>query len=234
MKAARTQRNQQKETTESESRLLYQRRQVKRIAQRWDAKASKWDQQLERPSCHLNEDEAYSRFVREARRVIAERKVFCGQNGVIDAGCGTGLVLAEIIGAFAWGIGVDISPRMIARAKTKNIAKAEFIKGDCFDMAKLCPPAGAVISRGVLLSHYGAQAGNALLREAHEALVPGGFALFDFLNEIGRARAVHVPANKHYFTPKTAERLARGAGWERISILGEDRRRVLLLLAEKA
>src|SRR5262249_240187 len=123
---------------------------------------------------------------------------------------------------------------MIARAKAKKIAGANFIVGDCFRLSALCPRAGAVISRGVLLSHYGSQAGEALLRAAHAALVPGGFAIFDFLNEAGRAKAVHVPENKEHFGRTASEALARRAGFYDVRIIGEDDRRVLLLFAEKS
>jgi SAM-dependent methyltransferase len=204
------------------------------IAARWDAKAATWDEALGTPSCHLNEDEAYPRFVRATRGLIAERQDFCATHGVIDAGCGTGLVLCEIISSFAWAIGVDISPEMIARAKAKNIPNAKFTLGDCFQISRLCPRAGAVFSRGVLLSHYGAQAGEAFLRAARDALVPGGFAVVDFLNEAGRAKAVHAPENKEYFTRTAAEALARRAGFERVSVLGRNDRRVLLVFGERA
>jgi len=210
----------------------YKSRKLDQIAARWDAKAATWDRELKSPRCHLNEDEAYSRFVRETKRLISLRRDFCARHGVIDAGCGTGLVLGEIRSFFAWGIGVDISPQMIARAKAKNIPKAEFLVGDCFELMTLCPRAAAVVSRGVLLSHYGAHAGAALLRAAHNALIPGGFLIVDFLNEAGRSKAIHAPGNKEYLIGTKAKGLARRAGFRGVEILGEDNRRVLLLFGQ--
>jgi predicted TPR repeat methyltransferase len=218
---------------QSESRQLYGRRQLSAIAARWDDKAATWDQELAAPSCHLNEDEAYPRFVRETLRLIGERKDFCARNGVMDAGCGTGLVLCEIISFFAWGIGVDISSEMIARAKAKRIPRATFMIRDCFEISTMCPQVGAVISRGVLLSHYGAGAGEALLKAAYDALVPGGLVVFDFLNEAGRAKAIHVAENKQYFTRTVVKAMAQHAGFDRVCIVGQDDRRVLLVSGEK-
>ena len=169
----------------------YRERQLAAIAARWDQRAPEWDRTLADPTCHLNEDDAYDRFLREARRCVSGRAGYCRQHGLIDAGCGTGLVLAELVPAFAWGIGVDISREMLRAASAKGIARACFLVGDCFRLAELCPKAGAVVSRGVLLSHYGRLQGRALLRSAAEVLLPGGFLLFDFLNELARSDYEH-------------------------------------------
>ncbi len=45
---------------------IYQDRQLEAIASRWDAKARTWESELENPACHLNEDAAYERFLRQA------------------------------------------------------------------------------------------------------------------------------------------------------------------------
>jgi SAM-dependent methyltransferase len=212
-------------------REIYARRQLKAIAARWDARADSWDQALEDPACHLNEDDAYGRFTRLVRGLIAQRRPFCALHGVIDAGCGTGLVLAQVSFAFAWGIGVDISPKMIRAARAKRLAKTRFLVGDCFDLPSLCPRAGAVLSRGVLLSHYGRRQGQAILKAARAALVPGGFLVFDFLNQAARTKYRHAPENKTWFTGEEIQSLARRAGFSTVRTLGKANRRALLLLA---
>lgn len=211
---------------------IYNERQLELIAARWDARAQTWDQNLLDPTCHLNEDNAYTRFVSEAQCVILQNRDFCRAQGVIDAGCGTGLVLTELLGAFAWGIGVDISPEMIRLAGKKSLEHARFVVGDVFHLAALCPPAGAVVSRGVLLSHYGPEQGKALLEAAHAALVPGGFIIFDFLNEAAHGLHNHVPEEKHFFSGQDARMLARGAGFKRVKVVGSEQRRVQLLVAD--
>jgi SAM-dependent methyltransferase len=211
---------------------IYARRQLKAIAARWDARAKTWDQSLDDPACHLNEDDAYCRFTRVVRRLVARRRRFCATHGVIDAGCGTGMVLGEVISAFSWGIGVDISPRMIRIARAKRIANTKFLVGDCFDLPSLCAKAGAVLSRGVLLSHYGSEQGQSILGAATSALVPGGFLFFDFLNEAARTKHTHAPDTKTWFTGNEIESMARRAGFSSVTIIGKPIRRVLLLLAQ--
>jgi SAM-dependent methyltransferase len=214
-----------------DSQALYEGRRLKALAARWDAKAPAWDRELQDPACHLNEDDAYARFLAQARRLIGQCPEFCARQSVIDAGCGTGLVLAKVINHFASGIGVDISPKMIRLAQAKQIQGAEFIVGDCFELPGLCPKAGAVFSRGVLLSHYGRQESEALLRAARAALVPGGFVAFDFLNQAARTLHAHAPGNKTWFARAEACLLARRAGFPKASALGGESRRVLLLVA---
>jgi predicted TPR repeat methyltransferase len=213
-------------------RTMYAQRRLKAIAARWDARADCWDQALEDPGCHLNEDDAYSRFTQVVKRIIAKRQKFCGIHGVIDVGCGTGLVLAEVVSSFAWGIGIDISPKMIRAARGKRIVKTKFLAGDCFDLPSLCSKAGAVLSRGVLVSHYGRNQGQAILVAARSALVRGGFLVFDFLNEEARTKYRHTPENKIWFSGTAMRLMARQAGFSRVKILGKPERRVLVLVAE--
>jgi SAM-dependent methyltransferase len=214
-------------------REIYERRHLPEVAARWDARAKTWDENLTAPGCHLNEDDAYERFVQLAQSVIARRRQFCSRQGVIDAGCGTGLVLAEVVGSFAWGIGVDISPEMIRLAQAKQIRGARFILGDCFELARLCPKAGAVLSRGVLLSHYGRGQALALLAAARAVLLPGGFLLYDLLNESARGKYAHQAEEKTGFRRDEVVRLAREAGFGEVTVIGEENRRVLVLLAAK-
>jgi SAM-dependent methyltransferase len=212
-------------------REVYARHKLKAIASRWDARADSWDSALQDPASCFNEDDAYRRFARTVHRLIAKRRAFCARHGVIDAGCGTGLVLAEISSAFAWGMGIDISSRMIRLARAKHIPKTKFIVGDCFDLASLCPKGGLVLSRGVLLSHYGRQQGQAMLDAARAVLVRGGFLVVDFLNEAARARYRHAPENKTWFQSAEIQAMAEQAGFSRITISGRPERRARLLIA---
>ena len=211
----------------------YRERQLAAIAARWDERAPDWDRALADPACHLNDDDAYARFLLEARQCVSRRARYCRTRGLIDAGCGTGLVLAELLPAFDWGIGVDISREMLRAATAKGIARARFLAGDCFRLAELCPQAGAVFSRGVLLSHYGRLQGRALLESAAKVLLPGGFLVFDFLNDLGRRNYQHSPEDKTYYTPQQVRALTHESGLKTVTVLGEAERRVLLLLAKK-
>ena len=119
---------------------------------------------------------------------------------------------------------------LIARAG--GVILVPELVGDCFELASLCPKAGAVLSRGVLLSHYGQEQGEALLRATREALAPRGFLIFDFLNESGRNMSSHAPENKSYFQGREVCAMARRAGFRGVRVLGEPKRRVRLLVAE--
>src|SRR5947207_15770088 len=122
---------------------------------------------------------------------------------------------------------------MIRLAQAKNIPNTRFFVGDCFNLAAICPVAGAVVSRGVLLSHYGAQQGEAFLRSARACLVEGGFVFCDFLNEAGRGNYRHIAANKTYFQPEEVCALAVRAGLRGTKIYGEHERRALFVYAER-
>lgn len=215
-----------------DSRPLYENRRLDKVANRWSAKAADWDRNLKDPQCHLNEDGAYERFLATLGEVVAERQFFCRSHGVVDAGCATGLVLASIVSRFAWGIGVDISPEMIALAREKNIPNTRFLIGDCFELSKLLPRAGAVVSRGVLLSHYGRLHAKEFLADTRQALISEGFLFCDFLNQAARAKYRHAPANKTYFSAAEVCDLAREAGFATARVIGEAERRVQILLAQ--
>jgi SAM-dependent methyltransferase len=225
------------------------------IRERWDQKADRWDADLADPCCHLHQDDAYRRFLHAADLIVAARASFCRDRPLIDLACGTGLLLAHFADRFARAVGIDISPRMLAAAAARRLPRVELLEASCFELAApasgspatwtqgdpeyqvlRCPiaPAGAVLSRGILLSHYGDRWVGPLLGQVHEILLPdGGFAILDFLNALARHQYPANPENKSYYTAEQIQSQAREAGFRRASILGEPDRRVLLLLAEK-
>jgi len=212
---------------------MYHQRQIGAIAERWDARAGSWDRSLAQPTCHLNEDNAYRRFLNAALAEVHRRQAFCRPRGVIDLGCGTGLVLRSVIAAFAWGIGLDISPKMILNARQKRLANARFLVGDGFNLGRICQAAGAILSRGVLLSHYGHEQGAALLAATRRVLMPGGFLMCDFLNRLAEDKYVHRAQGKTHFSAAEARQLARQAGYKSVRVLGKHGQRVLILLIDK-
>jgi SAM-dependent methyltransferase len=204
------------------------------IRQRWDEKAQRWDRDLADEDFHLNEDGAYVRFLAAAAAALDERADFCRRHALVDLACGTGLVLAHFIGRFAGGVGIDLSPRMLEMAQRRRLPTAQFLLGNCFELARLAPRAGAVLSRGILLSHYGRKWAPALLGQVRETLVPdGGFAMLDFLNASARHLYPSNPENKTYFRADELELLGNQCGFRRASTLGEPERRVRLLLLER-
>ncbi len=210
------------------------------IRERWDQKADRWDGDLADEQCHLNQDDAYRRFLNAADAVVAARESFCRNQLLVDLACGTGLVLAHFVNRFQRAIGVDISPRMLAVAAARRLPGVELLQASCFALVGhvgdhgYMVPAGAVLSRGILLSHYGQRWGVPLLRQVREVLVPdGGFAILDFLNALARYDYPANPDNKTYYTAEQIQSYSNEAGFRRSTILGEPDRRVLLLLAER-
>jgi SAM-dependent methyltransferase len=210
----------------------YDELQIEVIRQRWGQKAERWDTDLAKQDCHLNEDGAYDRFLTEAEAVIAERAKFCRRSALVDLGCGTGQILAHFIDRFASGVGVDISPEMLAVAARRQLPRTRLVTGNCFDLASEVLGGGAVLSRGILLSHYGPRRAPLLLEQIRRCLIPEGFALIDFLNASARHLYPSNPTNKAYFEGREIRQMARDAGFTWGIILGEPNRRVLMLLAE--
>jgi len=204
------------------------------IRRRWDQKAERWDGDLASDQCHLHEDDAYRRFLETASAIVAERAAWCRRRLLVDLACGTGLVLAHFIDRFAGGLGIDISQRMLEMARRRQLPRAQFRAGNCFELSGLVADAGGVLSRGILLSHYGQKWAPVLFRQIHAALAPeGGFALLDFLNAAARQRYPSNPENKTYFHAEPLAALASQAGFRRSTLLGEPQRRVLCILLER-
>jgi SAM-dependent methyltransferase len=210
----------------------YQQVRLDVIRDRWDQRAERWDADLADEHFHLNEDGAYQRFLDAAEAVVTAREEFCRSQLLIDLGCGTGLVLARFIDRFAAGLGVDISPRMLAVAARRDVARTNWLAANCFELARHVTGAGVLLSRGILLSHYGPRQAATLLEQVRQSLSKEGFAILDFLNAASRAGYVSNTDNKAYYQVDEIERLGRQGGFRRVSVLGEPDRRVLLMLAE--
>ncbi|MGA2064324.1 MAG: class I SAM-dependent methyltransferase [Thermoguttaceae bacterium] len=202
------------------------------VRERWDQKAERWDRDVADEHFHLNEDHAFGRFLEAADAVVARRAEFCRSQLLVDLGCGTGLVLAHFLDRFARGLGIDISPQMLALAESRQLPRTEFLVGNGFELDGHVPAAGAVLSRGILLSHYGPRWAPLLLEQVRPVLCPGGFTVLDFLNAAARHDYASNPANKSYYSAEQVASLAGQAGFARATVLGEPERRVLLLLAE--
>jgi hypothetical protein len=121
---------------------------------------------------------------------------------------------------------------MVRLAQAKAIPNARFAIGDCFQLSAQARRAGAVVSRGVLLSHYGRQNATAFLESLRSALAPGGFVLCDFLSQAAMNKFDHVAPQKTYYTDSEIYQLAGAVGFRTARVLNEPERRVQVLLAE--
>lgn len=209
---------------------LYASRNIDAIARRWDSKASRWDSDLEIESCHLNDDDAYRRFIELGRCLLLDRQKLCSAGSLVDLGCGTGAVLAEFATHFDNCIGIDISQEMLHVAASKIIRNAKWCLDDVFRGDWSAQRHAAVLSRGILLSHYGDELARLLIAQTVKALAPGGFALFDFLSsEAPEATNILAP-NKTYFCPDRLIDQARCLGSSGAVVAGNKTARIRYLI----
>ncbi|MGF1581000.1 MAG: methyltransferase domain-containing protein [Gemmataceae bacterium] len=137
-------------------------------------------------------DVGYDFHTREAAPGLLEmlRRRGVTEGLVVELGCGSGLLIRELIEAGYQAIGIDQSEAMIAMAQERN-PRATFVKQSF--MAAELTPCDAVISIGECLA-YMFDPNNTpaslqtLFVRVHQALRPGGVFIFD-MPEPGRGAA---------------------------------------------
>ena len=196
----------------SDVRSIYARRELLAIQERWDARAPTWDAILDDPSDHINDGGGYARFLTVARRALAQIDGI-ESAAVLDLACGSGRVAAGVQGIAGSVTGVDLSPRMIERAQAQKLRNTIFEVGDCFGVAQASGAFAAVLSRGVILSHYGVRQAPELLSEIRRLLVPGGVVVLDYLRSQSKRPSGHVPTGKHLYTEAEIGSLLGDAGF---------------------
>ncbi|HJR81542.1 MAG TPA: class I SAM-dependent methyltransferase [Anaerolineales bacterium] len=94
---------------------------------------------------------------------------------VLDAGCGAGVPISQMLSEYFVVTGVDFSEAQIELAK-KHVTKGKFI---CQDMTRLDFPDDSFdgICSYYAIIHIPREEHNALLANFHRMLKPGGFAL---------------------------------------------------------
>ncbi len=121
---------------------------------------------------------------------------------VVDLGCGTGVLAAELTQCGYDVVGVDISRAMIAVAR-KTAPRARFVVGSLFGTPM--PPCRAVTAVGEVLSYGVVGKGSSLsplFNRVYRALEPGGFFFFDILDTTAATRL--VPGRHHRQGPDWA------------------------------
>jgi predicted TPR repeat methyltransferase len=209
---------------------LYASRDIDAIARRWNSKAEKWDFDLKNELCHLNDGDAYGHFIELGRQLVLDRQEICLMGSLVDLGCGTGCVLAELSKHFYKSIGIDISREMLNIAASKNIRNAEWLLDDVFEMSWCRRKHAAVFSRGILLSHYGDELAKLLIKQTIQSLAPGGFALFDFLSSDAPEATRLLAPHKRYFCPDWLIDQAKSMGSSGAVVAGNPIARVRYLI----
>jgi SAM-dependent methyltransferase len=114
-------------------------------------------------------------FLKALRQAGIERGL------VVELGCGSGILSAEIVAAGYDLLGFDISPAMVALAR-KRVPKARF-KVQSLWSAEI-PPCSALVAVGEILNYLFDETNSdaalsKLFRRVRDALRPGGVFLFD-------------------------------------------------------
>lgn len=103
---------------------------------------------------------------------VLERLELCGDESVIDAGCGSGRITAELLDRIPAGklLAVDGSETMIAKARERMGERASYLVADLAEL-EVGEPVDLIFSTATF--HWIADH-DALFRRLHAALKPGG------------------------------------------------------------
>lgn len=144
--------------------------------------------------------EGFGDLARQAAPVVLSELARAGLDGglVVDLGCGSGILAAELTAAGYDVLGIDRSPDMI-RLATRHARKARFEQGSLLD-ADL-PPCVAVTALGESCNYSldmqvtPPRLGR-LFKRVHRALTPGGVFVLDVAGP-GRAGRTRVQRRFH-------------------------------------
>ncbi|WP_434999629.1 class I SAM-dependent DNA methyltransferase [Vibrio scophthalmi] len=209
----------------SDSQDEYGNIDISTIANRWDAKADLWDEQLQNSDSHLNQDGAYDQFILDAKALL---QTFNGKSvHLMEIGCGTALVAEALQKSSVTITGVDISDKMLEKARRKGILNASFHNADVFALPiSGTPKADLVLSRGILLSHYSKHDAGAMLRAIRNCCEQkASVVMLDFLNAEASDPNHHRPGNKTYYHPSEIAEMASEVGFNSCRFTGTNKQR---------
>jgi len=208
---------------------IYKNRDNEKIIERWNDKASTWDEELKDMNHHLNLDNAYNQFIDVAKEQIEKELDRKKRVNLLDLACGTGIVTECLTDYFEDIVGIDISDQMIDKAKKKNIANAQFKQMDCFDVENLKIKFDAIISRGIICSHYGEELTIEFLIKLKNILKPRGIIILDVLNKLAENKYAYKVQNKAYYTSDQISAIGSHCGFRRTKVYGSVNSRVWIV-----
>jgi len=158
-------------------------------------------------------DDRWEQLAAEGGRVHGEADLIeslCPDGSVLDAGCGTGRVGAELARRGIDVVGVDLDPAMLARARAKA-PEVAWVQDDLVDLA-LGRVFGAVVAAGNVMIYLTPGTEGQVLATLADHTRPGGLVVAGFQLDPGRLDLVAYDAHA------TAAGLAlvhRWATWDR-------------------
>ena len=142
------------------------------------------------------------------------------RGSLLEICCGTGVVGASFRGKFGRLVGVDLTPEMLVRARTRL---DEVVRASVYELPFPAASYDAAVLREALhLMEFPARA----LAEAHRILRPGGQMIVSHIVPYGRGDAEWMrkvflkkqPLARHFFSADELVNLLRGAGFSDVVI----------------
>lgn len=165
----------------------------------------------------------FSRWIRRAQRRALAALALGKSDRLLDVGCGPGAAVCEVAPLVARATGLDLSPAMIARARSRaaGIGNVEFVEGDSAELPFADGAFSAVLST-TSFHHYPNP--DRALAEMHRVLEPSGrIALGDLSSDRLVMRGVDALCRRyeeghvHFYETGELVALLRSAGFRDVT-----------------
>ena len=193
---------------------------------RWNRKATTWDEETQDPGHYVNIENGYQRFLMFLEDCLGEIKA----ENILDVACGTGAVASFLFKKAKKIYGIDLAPQMIKVAKQKN-PQINFKVGDALDLPYKDSFFDVVVSRGVLISHLLKGSKKKLIKEYSRVIKPGGFLIFDFLQNISSEESIEK--EKAILNKEKIKKFLLGVGFKILAFESKTETRVNSVCAKK-
>ena len=175
------------------------------VAALFDGYAGEYDQ-------HLTSTLQY-RVPQVLRALLAEQVPEGSVLNVLDLGCGTGLSGAALRGLARQLTGIDLSPRMLARARERGFYD-HLIEGDIVQVLAGQDASFDLVVAADVFVYIGDL--EAVLASAGRVLRPGGWLAFS-VESLSEGEYRLQPTGRYAHAPAYIEALARRHGFERVA-----------------
>lgn len=158
---------------------------LKDLANRWDERASNWDNNLKDPTHYTNFEQSYLRTDKFITKYI---EIFLKENSILtpailDIGCGTGESTRNLLKYSNKVVGIDISKNMIDIANEKKLP-INFIYGDIFKNTFPDKSFDIIVTRGIVLSHIPLGLQPILIKEVKRISKKKSLIVLDYLHDL--------------------------------------------------
>ena len=174
-------------------------------------------EQFDRQAAHY--DQQWAHWNQASLQWMISRSPAAPHHRVLDVATGSGFTAAAFAPLVREVTGIDVSPGMLAQARTKGLANARFEEGS----AEAMPFPGAsfdLVTCRIAPHHFASVP--AFLREAHRVLTPGGRLLIadttvpDGAPELAawqhQVECLRDPSHRRNHTPTAWQAFVEGAG----------------------